>query len=365
MKNILEYSQYKDPQVRALVWSLLSPGLVNESGTYPACVSSQWCRQIYECIQPFLKQLDNDPTELRQWLERFKSWRLGIRFEAYWTFIFEQMKKQHEIISYAAHIQIQTRLNQSALKKTSFIKAPLLKTLGEMDFVYQDNDKQLNHLEVAVKFYLLKHDEFGYERLIGPNGGDWYERKLEHLFKKQLPLSKTQEAKEKLSAQFDVEVDEINCRHQGLIKGMIFFPVTGEGCLNDNEKKCLNPDYFTGTWGTINNWYLSDPGELGRWVVLNKLAWLEPQVYAESYPGLEDMLYTAKEMAYKLKVHFHGTRRSVLIARLDYDEEHHLWLEQQRVMVVDKYWPVFKRSIETMVKQAEGRPRDSRPKQST
>lgn len=349
MKNILEYSQYKDPQVRALVWSLLSPGLVNESGTYPACVSSQWCRQIYRHIQPFLEQLDNDPAELRQWLENFKSWRLGIRFEAYWAFMLEQLKQQHELLCYSAHTQIQTQLNQGPFKKTS----------GEMDFVYQDKDKQLNHLEVAVKFYLLKQDEFGFERLIGPNGGDWYERKLEHLFKKQLPLSATQDAREKLAEQFELNVEDINCRQQGLIKGMIFFPVTGEGSLTDNEKKCLNPDCLTGVWGTINNWYLSDPGELGRWVVLDKLDWLVPQVYTESYLGLEDKLYTAKEMAYKLKVHFHSTRRSILIARLDFDETHNLWLEQQRVMVVDKYWPVFKRSIEAMVKSAAARPRDN------
>lgn len=351
MNNILEYSQYNDPQVRALVWSLLSPGLVNESGAYPACVTASWCREIYGYIHPFLKKLDNDPTELRQWLEKYKSWRLGIRFEAYWAFIFEQLKKQHEILCCCSHIQIHTQADNG-----------LVKTSGELDFIYQDKTHQLNHLEIAAKFYLLKQDEFGVQRLIGPNGGDWYERKLEHLFKKQLALSNTQEAKEKLAEQFMLDVDAINCRHQGLIKGMIFFPVTGEGCLNDNETKSLNSDFLKASWGTINNWYLSDPGELGRWVILNKLSWLEPQVYASSYPELDNILFTAKEMAYKLKVHFHSTRRSVLIARLDYDEEAHLWLEQQRLMVVDKYWPTFERSIESIFKQADNRPRHIKAK---
>ena len=340
MNNILTYSQYKDPQVRALVWSLLSPGLVNNSGDYPACVSAQWCHEVYDTIHPFLKQLDNDPAELRQWLEQFKSWRLGVRFEAYWAFILEQLKKQNELLGYSVHTQIQDQINNGPFKQT----------LGEMDFVYQDKNKQLKHLEIAAKFYLLKPDEFGFERLIGPNGGDWYERKLEHLFKKQLALSNHAKAREKIAEDFNVSIEQANCQQQGIIKGMIFLPVTGEGSLNDNEKKRLNPDCLTGTWGTIDNWYLSDPGEIGRWVMLDKLSWLEPQVYLS-----QETLYSAKEIAYKLKTHFHNTLRSVLIARLEYDEEHKMWLEQQRVMVVDKYWPGFTRTIETMLQQSEKR----------
>ncbi len=332
MDNILDYSHYKDPQVRALVWSLISPGLVTESGEYPANVSQHWCQQIYKTIQPFLEQLDKDPVPLTQWLEAHQSWRLGIRFEAYWAFILEQLQNQSEIVRYISHIQILDHIKQ---------------TKGEMDFVYQQTigqkEQQLNHLEIAVKFYLLKPDEFGFERLIGPNGCDWYERKLEHLFKKQLPLSDTQDARNKLAELFSLsakkDAEQIACRQQGIIKGMIFFPVTGEGAFNENETRQINANCLTGSWGTIDNWYLSDPGELGRWVMLDKLNWLVPQVYS----SLDDHLYTAKEMAYKLKIHFHGTRRSVLIARLDYDEEQKLWLEQQRVMVVDRYWPSFKR----------------------
>ena len=73
--------------------------------------------------------------------------------------------------------------------------------------------------------------------------------------------------------------------------------------------------------------------------MLEKLDWLVPQVYST----LEDFLYTAKEIAYKIKIHFNTTRRSVLIVQVDYDEEQQLWLEQQRVMVVDSYWPTFLR----------------------
>lgn len=331
--NNAEYSRYKDPYVRALVWCLISPGLVKEVAVYPACVSQQWCLEIYEKIKPFLQQLDQDPTLLIKWLEKQKSWCLGIRFEAYWSFILEQLKKQSELERYESHIQIQGKETHKLYGQT----------LGEMDFVYLDKQKKLNHLEIAVKFYCLKSGKFGFERLLGPNGNDWLERKLEYLYKKQLPLSNIPEGREKLIDLFSphesLDTNNFTCNQQGLVKGMIFFPVTGEGELNEKELSYINPHFLTGKWSTKDNWYLSDPGETGRWVMLEKLDWLVPQVYSSS----QDDLYTAKEIDYKIKIHFNGTRRSVLIVQVNYDEQQQLWLEQQRVMIVDKYWLTFMR----------------------
>ena len=356
MDRILEYSQYHEPQVRALVWSMISPGLVNESDLYSTCVSSKWCFELYESLRPFLKALDSDPTELIQWLEKYKSWRLGIRFEAYWAFAIQQLIRQGELLAYSDHIQVQTQLNPQ--RNPQLNKNTFKTTLGEIDFIYEDQSNQLHHLEVAVKFYLLKPGGVGFERLIGPNGGDWYERKLEHLFKKQLPLSEIPEAKQLIAEQFKRDVKQVDCRQQGMIKGMIFFPITGEGYLNENEKQRLNPGMQSGIWGTISNWYLSDPGELARWVVLDKLDWLVPQIYSATDLKRDDKIYTMKEMKYKLKSHFYSSRRSLLIAQMNYDQSSGLWLEQQRVMVVDKYWPVFKRSLDAMFQQAEERTRE-------
>jgi len=245
-------------------------------------------------------------------------------------------------------------------------KKNLTKTLGEIDYLYQDNNGQLNHLEIAVKFYLLKPDKFGFERLIGPNGSDWYERKLLHLFNKQLALSDLPEAKKLMHRFFYTDADgvsnhqhdEINCHHQGLIKGMIFLPLSGAANFTEHEIQLLNPSCLKGYWGTINNWYLADPGETGRWLILDKLAWLEPQrIIPETISHSDDILYTAKEMAYKLKAHFHNTIRSVLIVQLEFDAEQNIWLEQQRVMVVDKYWPSFQRTIDTIALQSQSRSR--------
>ncbi len=329
LSEVAQYQIYKTPQVRALVWSLISPPLSIRSDDYPASVSSQWCEQIYQRIKTPLQQLDSNPEPLILWLKQYHSWRLGIRFEAYWAYILELLKQQGEIITYASHIQIDD---------------PIKQTRGELDFVYLDKQKQFWHLEIAVKFYLLKPDEFGYERLTGPNGQDWYERKLIHLFKKQLPLSRTEDARQILAQSAALNEyllnDAIYCQPQGLIKGMIFFPVTGEGALNVHEQNGINPECETGLWATQDNWYLSDPGQLGRWVIMDKLNWLVPQVYA----SIDNELYSFKEMDYKIKIHFHATKRSLFVARLEYDELQKLWLEQQRIMIVDRYWPSYRKT---------------------
>ncbi len=330
-----QYKQYKTAQVRALVWSLLSPAVSIKSAQYPACIEPQWCEQLYAQIKMQLEQLDQAPQPLLNWLDQYRSWRLGIRFEAYWAYILELLKENGQILAWASHIQINNISGSVARSK-------VMHTKGELDFVYLDREEQFYHLELAVKFYLLKPDEFGYERLIGPNGQDWYERKLIHLFQKQLALSTTQEARDKL-AQLDefkpFQKDEIHCLQQGLIKGMFFLPVTGTGEFNKHEQQCSNPDALTGLWATQDNWALSDPGQTGYWVILEKLNWLVPQVFS----SWQEKLYTFKEMDYKIKIHFHATKRSLLIARLDFDEQQQLWLEQQRIMVVDRYWPSYKK----------------------
>jgi len=92
MENSAIYNQYQDPQVRALVWSLISPGLVNENSELSGCQTEQWCADIYASLTPFLQQLDQNPSPLHDWLKRYRSWRLGVRFEAYWTFILNNSK---------------------------------------------------------------------------------------------------------------------------------------------------------------------------------------------------------------------------------------------------------------------------------
>ncbi|MBF8999523.1 DUF1853 family protein [Vibrio nitrifigilis] len=60
------------------------------------------------------------------------------------------------------------------------------RTLGAVDFVLRTTEGQLEHWEVAVKFYLL-HQGYWY----GPNAQDRLDLKLNHMLNKQLPFSQS------------------------------------------------------------------------------------------------------------------------------------------------------------------------------
>lgn len=58
------------------------------------------------------------------------------------------------------------------------------RTLGAIDFIIKDQNNQIQHWEVAIKFYLL-YDGLWY----GPNAHDRLDKKLDHMLSHQLKMS--------------------------------------------------------------------------------------------------------------------------------------------------------------------------------
>ena len=105
-------------------------------------------------------------------------------------------------------------------------------TLGELDFLFR-RDGELQHLEVALKYYLYFPERTAKgSHLIGPNAADNFERKRDRLLTKQLPFG----------SQYDPDVQ----KSLHLVKGMIFYP---EGVSEIEEiPENLNPLHARGTW---------------------------------------------------------------------------------------------------------------------
>lgn len=61
------------------------------------------------------------------------------------------------------------------------------RTIGELDFVYRDEQGLVTHLEVAVKFYLYQPGRAG-SHFPGPNVRDDFESKISRLFDHQLVI---------------------------------------------------------------------------------------------------------------------------------------------------------------------------------
>lgn len=81
-------------------------------------------------------------------------------------------------------------------------------TIGEIDFLFVDEAGELNHWEVAVKFFLHHPDRPG-SHYPGPNARDDFERKATKIFGPQLGLSETSHP--------DVTV------RRAFVKGQVFY----------------------------------------------------------------------------------------------------------------------------------------------
>lgn len=82
------------------------------------------------------------------------------------------------------------------------------RTIGEIDFLFVDEAGELNHWEIAVKFFLHHPDRDG-SHYPGPNARDDFERKATKIFGQQLALTE--------ASHPDVTV------RRAFVKGLVFY----------------------------------------------------------------------------------------------------------------------------------------------
>jgi len=146
------------------------------------------------------------------------------------------------------------------------------KTLGEIDFLFDEPSGERVHWEVAVKFYLQAEGAHpGGSRLIGPNASDTWERKAERLFGSQLALGPA--------------VDPSITRSEALVKGRICHHV--HEFAEPLEAEYLSSRCSRGMWlrfGELEKWLEEDSSESG-YTILEKPHWLGPPVDSSRYSG--------------------------------------------------------------------------------
>ncbi len=181
-------------------------------------------------------------------------------------------------------------------------------TVGEIDFLYEDESATLVHCETSVKFFLCAPGTTPSE-FPGPNARDNFEAKTTKLFDKQLPASAGR-------------IEGIGSRH-GLVKGMIFY--------RDDEPTAASPerlasDHLRGTWLRVNETVKLRSRDR-RFAVAPKPHWLAPQ----SQVGLLD----SDAMITKIHEHFAGPGHPVMVSVRNNDDGEEL----DRVFVVPDEWP--------------------------
>jgi len=188
---------------------------------------------------------------------------------------------------------------------------------------------------------LFRPQEYSFERWVGPNAGDWLQRKIEHMFLRQLGISNTPEARMVLQDCFSKNQYETDLNRLAFIKGFLFKPLGHVYDYNHEEMDLINPASEIGWWGYSDQFHLADPEQRGRWRVIEKLDWIVPQLY----PYQDDDMLKPNEMSMKIKHHFSQSKRSLMLAQFDLDETTQMWVEKGRGVLVDKLWPTYKKEL--------------------
>lgn len=260
MHNLLAaLESFHSPRVRDLVWALLSPTLINSNNDNHN-PSSRWFCEAFTLIAPHLQQLEHDDTPLQQHLDATPNHRLGFYFERLWSYWLLH-NGRYEMLAHNLQI-MQDR-----------------HTLGELDFIVHDTQAdQIEHWELAVKFYLGIPPLQEAQHWFGANTHDRLDLKYCHLVDKQLTLSETLPGRSTCLAQ------GWNVSQRRLIsKGRLYYPYTETPTMSCEIPHCIDPAHEKGYWlthGTFLQLATTLPNAGYHW--LERTEWLVHRDMAEN-----------------------------------------------------------------------------------
>ncbi|MDA0586640.1 MAG: DUF1853 family protein [Planctomycetota bacterium] len=287
--------------IRDLDWVLTSPTLISPSHV---------AEEISDSIEPTnLNQFQNELAEfIHRESPRRDQYRVGRYFEQLVLFYLKHIR-QVEIVASGLQIRDGSR------------------TVGELDFVFRDEQGRLQHWETAVKFYLFHPDptESG-NHLVGPDSRDNFEKKMQRLFEHQLPLS-------------NKPFPDIAERH-AFVKGRVFYHP--EFLPPTSLPDLLSPDHLRGVWLYRRDldWLsrLAESSGSGMARIVQKPLWLSPDIVTDTPSDLTaKQLVPVENLQAQLKQHFRESSSPRLVSLLARQSGE--WREVERVFVVAESWP--------------------------
>jgi hypothetical protein len=299
--------QLRHPAVRDLAWTLCSSPLLGSlDGLQPRhpLRASGWATRP-EQLADWLQALDCDPQPLLAQLPAVSGNRLGRYYEELWQFALRQAP---DIRLLAANLAVRDHG----------------RTLGEMDLLLEDREG-LQHIELAVKFYLGPSDSDGRgaRDWLGPGRLDRLDLKLEHLLQHQLPLSARPEAR--------ALVEPLSSRPLQAslwLAGYLFYPWPSP-C---SAPTGASPQHLRGHWVQRRDWPAWREASGHRWQPLPRLRWLAPA----GYPAEE--LWSDAQLEKWLGALPEDAAPRMLVGLKE--EADGFWQERERIFLVNDHWPL-------------------------
>lgn len=312
-----------NPHVRDLAWVMQSPSLVTSINNEAASsgnigvISDAFCAQILKKNHRWLQQLDQSPQPLIRFLAARETRKLGIYFEALVCFWLSQRIARG---FFESHVKVSANNRD----------------IGEFDFLFR-SEKQMEHWETAVKFYLYTKNKDGEINWYGPNASDTLEKKLHRMLAHQLRLSENPEAKSLLRA---INQDSVSARM--FIKGYLFYPIDAESeAPRQPVSGCeISSSHLAGWWANIESLgqdvLNSFSSKSLRWRILPRLEWLAPRIY-DTQQAKESLVSSSRIIELTGQIISRSGRPS-LIAGYSLNGSGQ-WQEESRGFVVGMNWP--------------------------
>lgn len=329
---------FKNLYVRELAWVMCSPNLLAPSRRSQRgelelpLVWDADCRGYYQQFLSRLEQLDQSPEDLLAWLANLRSPRLGLRFEHYLHYWLRWIAPHSDALCHGL------TLNEPG---------PGGRTLGQLDFLWRDQNGLTQHWEAAVKFYLYWpnmpawHDANGEAaQWLGPNANDCFEAKLTHLRQRQLPIAASETARQALQQGNW----SLPAHSAAFVKGYLFYPLAADNVSESTatwrlggETRVIAPSsnaileqplsraHLKGWWQHFSAQQLRMPrvSPHSQWLVLPKQYWMAP-LCAPSVADLAALqlsLFDDQQLQQFAQSHFQHSPRSLMIVEMKNEPE--------------------------------------------
>jgi hypothetical protein len=303
------WSQFADPDVRALAALVASPLLIAENAAAIATLTDAWRIESLRSRHRWLLDLDAAPQCLRDHLARSNARQLGRYAEALWRFWFANLPG--------------ARLHAAGLtvKDASAVR-------GEFDFIVSlPGLPQVQHLEMGYKFYLYCPPGDDFSRLFGPNAADRLDRKWQHMLEVQLPLSQTVLGRAALPPEVGAVVP------RACLQGWLFYPLAAGRAA---AIAGVSPAHWRGWWSRSEEWCRNGArcADLAdHWTVLPRRAWIAPAAVTDP-----EAVASLESCRARVATHFATSSQAQLLAGLQRAADG-VWRETVRVFVVAPHWP--------------------------
>ncbi|MEC9465041.1 MAG: DUF1853 family protein [Myxococcota bacterium] len=297
-------SELNNPRVRDLAWCLQSPSLLDHQALPDRVAAPARCQWLLDALKPHLYALDQDPTELVDFLLRNPTRRVGRYFE--------------QLIEYAlTHAECPLLATNQQLHHGK-------RVIGELDYVFE-HQTQLIHWETALKFYLEHTDGQTLTDFVGPNAADNLGLKLDRILNHQLPMGQH-------PAALTISGLQKRTMHsRAYVRGYLFY--REPAVYAPAYPPPISPQHLRGWWRHAGE-PIPQSAPDGRWYRLEKPYWLAPAQLAHA--SVDETL-TLPALDSTIQGHFARDAHPLLLAELQRQGD--TWHEVSRGFIVAPTWP--------------------------